>query len=147
MNKIGKIRSQRHKMTIKEEWDFASILCLHFESNICRYNLSRSVRGLTPVPWLEFPNSFTTICLRRIHPLAEWMALILRSRGIKAKRWEGGWLTAFIAWPRPKAASLSTHLGSHNSNPRTPPPPPPPHPTANSPPYLLKSSVSCWRMV
>ena len=49
---------------------------------------------MTSVPWLEFPSSFKTICLRLIHPPAEWMALILRSRGIKAERWEGG------DWPR-----------------------------------------------
>jgi hypothetical protein len=92
MNQIGKKKkpSQRDKMTK----DFTSIFCLHLECNICRYNLSCSVRGLTSAPWLVFPSSFKTICLRLIHPLAEWMALILRSRGIKAERWEGG------DWPR-----------------------------------------------
>jgi hypothetical protein len=68
--------------------------CLHLECKICRYYLSCSVRGLTSVPRSEFPSSFKTICLCLIHPLAEWMVLILRSREIKAERWEGG------DWPR-----------------------------------------------
>ena len=89
-NQMGNPLSQRNKM----REDFTGIFRMHLERNICRYNLSCSVTGLTSVPWLEFPGSFKTICLRLIHPLAEWMALILRSRGIKAEKWEGG------DWPR-----------------------------------------------